>query len=137
MQITVNIKDKDITTALENKVLWDITDEYSEEAHKAAGVTEASAVKLLREDTKFMAALEKQLARTLSAVVDDVLLDCASDANSPALKKLATQLRKAEDAVEKKDAAERKLREERLEQERIVNTISLLQKQGYVITKKA
>lgn len=137
MQITVNIKDKDITTALENKVLWDITDEYSEEAHKAAGVTEASAVKLLREDTKFMAALEKKLARTLSAVVDDVLLDCASDANSPALKKLATQLRKAEDAVEKKDAAERKLREERLEQERIVNTISLLQKQGYVITKKA
>ena len=135
MQITINIKDKDITNALENKVLWDITDEFSEEAHKAAGVTEASAVKVLREDAKFMAALEKQLARAMSDFVDDILLDCASDATSPALKKLATQLRKAEDAVEKKAAAAKKAAAEQLEQERVKQTIETLTKMGYKITK--
>ena len=135
MQITVNIKDKDITGALENRVLWDIMDEYSEEARKAAGVTEASAIKTLREDAKFRAALEKQLSSAITDFVGDILLDCAGDATSPALKKLGTTLRKAEDAVEKKEAAEKKVAAEREEQERIVNTISMLQKQGYIITK--
>ena len=135
MQITINVKDKDITNALENKVLWDIMDEFSDRALKTAGVTEASAVKALREDAKFMADLEKRLVRTLTDAMDDVLLDCASDATSPALKKLATQLRKAEAAVDKQDAAEKKAQAERDEQERVKQTIETLTKMGYKITK--
>ena len=135
MQITINVKDKDITNALENKVLWDIKDEFSDRALKAAGVTEASAVKTLREDAKFMADLEKRLVRTFTDFVDEVLLDCASDATSPALKKLATQLRKAEAAVDKQDAAEKKAQAERDEQERVKKTIETLTKMGYKITK--
>lgn len=135
MQITINIKAKDIAEALENRVLWDVMDEFSEEALKAAGVTEASAIKVLREDAKYMADLEKQLTRTLTDCVDEVLLDCASDVASPALKKLGTQLRKAEDAVDKKAAAEKKAQAERDEQERVKQTIETLTKMGYKITK--
>lgn len=136
MQITVNIKDKDIAEALENRVQWDVMDEFSEEALKAAGVTEASAIKALREDAKFMANLEKQLTRTLTDFVDEVLMDCVSDVESPALKKLGTQLRKAEDAVDKKAAAEKKAQAERDEQERVKQTIETLTKMGYKITKE-
>ena len=135
MQITITIKDKDITNALENKVLWSIMDEYSDLALKAVGVTEASAVKALREDAKFQAALEKQLTRALGDFVEEVLGDCADDANSPALKKLVTQLDKAEKAVEKKEAAEKKAAAEREEQERVQRTIETLTKAGYKITK--
>ena len=135
MQIIVNISDKVINDAISNRVEWDVTDEYSEEVLKAVGVTKASAAKLLREDAKFMASLTKQLGQSLQDLVDDILYDCVSDAVSPEMKKLHTQLTKAEKAEDKKVAAEKKAQAEREEAERLAKAIEALTKMGYKITK--
>ena len=136
MQLTVNIKDKEINDAIATRILWDVIDEYSEEACIAAGVTQASAVKLLREDAKFMANLNKQLSQSLQDLVDDILYDSVNDAVSPELKKLHTQLAKAEKVVDKKAAAEKQAQADRDEAERLAKAIEALTKMGYKITKE-
>ena len=136
MQLTVNIKDKEINDAIATRILWDVIDEYSEEARIAAGVTQASAVKLLREDAKFMANLNKQLTQSLQDLVDDILYNSVNDAVSPELKKLHTQLAKAEKVVDKKAAAEKQAHADREEAERLAKAIEALTKMGYKITKE-
>lgn len=136
MQLTITIKDKDVVTALKSRVEWDIINDYSDAALKALGVTRASALDVLVKDAKFMATVEKDLVRSIETFVGDVLDDIASDVTSPELKKLQAQLDKAEKVVDKADAAERKLQAERLEQERLLNTIKFLTDQGYKITKE-
>lgn len=136
MQLTINIKDKEINDAIATRVLWDVIDEYSEEARIAAGVTQATAAKLLREDAKFMASLTKQLTQSLQDLVDDILYDSVNDAVSPELKKLHTQLAKAKKAVDKQAAAEKQAHADREEAERLAKAIEALTKMGYKITKE-
>ena len=136
MQLTINIKDKEINDAIATRVLWDVIDEYSEESRIAAGVTQATAAKLLREDAKFMASLTKQLTQSLQDLVDDILFDCVNEAVSPELKKLHTQLAKAEKVVDKKAAAEKQAQADRDEAERLAKAIEALTKMGYKITKE-
>ena len=135
MQIIVNISDKVIDSAINDRVEWSVMDEYREEVRKAAGVTQESAAKLLREDTKFMANLNKQLGQGFKDLVDDIIYDCVNAAVSPALKKLHTQLTKAERAAEKEAAANMKAALAAAEAERLINAIKELEKQGYKITK--
>ena len=136
MELTIKIKDADLNKATSNKIEWDITDSYSDEALKALGVTQASAIKILKEDAKFMAGVNKYLVEYLQGRVYDALYDAMSDVPSAGLKKLEGALLKAEEQNEKKAEAERKLRLDREEQERLKKTIETLTQMGYKITKE-
>lgn len=136
MELTIKIKDADLNKAMSNKIEWDITDSYSDEALKALGVTQASAIKILKEDAKFMAGVNKYLVEYLQGRVYDALYDAMSDVPSAGLKKLEGALLKVEEQNEKKAEAERKLRLDREEQERLKKTIETLTQMGYKITKE-
>lgn len=136
MELTIKIKDADLNKAMSNKIEWDITDSYSDEALEALSVTRASAIKILKEDAKFMAGVNKYLVEYLQGRVYDALYDAMSDVPSAGLKKLEGALLKVEEQNEKKAEAERKLRLDREEQERLKKTIETLTQMGYKITKE-
>ena len=136
MELTIKIKPADINKAMSNKIEWDIIDNYSDEALKALGVTQASAIKILKEDTKFIAGVNKYLVEYVQERVYDALYDAMTDVPSAGLKKLEATLLKAEEQNDKKAEAELKLRLDREEQERLKKTIETLTQMGYKITKE-
>lgn len=130
MQITVN--PKHIKIAVENLVDSTIMD-YSEEAVKLAKINEKALVKEILADTKFLAALAKDLTEVLD---EDMIVESAYHCRTKVIDQLEKQLLKAEDEVEKKDKARREAERAREEKDRVLNIVKQLESLGYKVSKK-
>ena len=130
MQITVN--PKHLKFAVENLVGYTLGD-YSEEAVKLAKIDEKAAVKEILADTKFLAALAKDLAEVLD---EDLIVDSAYNCRTKVIDQLEKQLDKAEAEVTKEFEAKKKAERAREEQDRVKDTIKALEAMGYTVSKK-
>lgn len=149
MQLTINIKDKDIARALQYALESSIYEDWSPEVLKRAGVPKkAELVKQILADEKVMAVFAKRAADFLDG---DYMYDIFQDIDIPQLTKIykscdqaLIDIRHEEDAVEeamqvKHAAARAKAEQERKEAEEeatIARVIAALKKQGYTIITK-
>lgn len=132
MQITIPVKH--INDAIENKVEYDIFDNYSDDVLKAAGVTKAKIIKELKADTKFMSKVEKTLIDYLC--IEDALYSTCSDTESTVITNLMKTLDKVEKELKAKADAHAQLEYEKKEEERVLALVKMLEKKGYKISKE-
>lgn len=130
MQITVN--PKHLKFAVENLVGYTLGD-YSEEAVKLAKIDEKAAVKEILADTKFLAALAKDLTELLD---EDMVVESAYHCRTKVIDQLEKQLNKAEAEVTKEFEAKKKAERARDAAAEIKEKIRELEAMGYKVTKK-
>ena len=130
MQITVN--PKHLKIAVENLVDSTIMD-YSEEAAKLAKIDAKALVKEILADTKFLAALAKDLTEVLD---EDMVVESAYNCRTKVIDQLEKQLFKAEAEVEKKNEAKKKAERAREEADRLLEIVKQLESLGYKVSKK-
>jgi len=130
MQITVN--PKHLKIAVEDLVGYTVGD-YSEEAVKLAKIDEKAAVKEILADTKFLAALTKDLTELLD---EDMVVESAYHCRTKVIDQLEKQLNKAEAEVTKEFEAKKKAERARDAAEHIKEQIKELEALGYKVSKK-
>ncbi len=147
MQITVNISDKAIKSALEYVIENQLLDEWNSETLKRAGVPKkAELVKQMMADEKFNAVLGKEMAKhvddgdLLYDVIGDMdFLDKLYQACEKAADEIDAEEEAAEAAIHAKEAAKRakaeQARKEAEEEATVARVIAALKKQGYKIEK--
>ena len=139
MQITVTIKDKDLkqwVTELADYTL----DNYDDQTRKIAKAPSvATLTKQIMADEKYMAALQKKIAKTMQDNADEFLIDDVMDTYCPTVNALEVVLGKAQEEARKKEEAQRQLMKQLAESEAeaaMVNRmVAALKKAGYKVEK--
>jgi len=132
MQITIPAKL--IKRAIEYKVDYHITSEYTDDVLKAAGITKSTLVTALMADTAFLNKLEKEIISIIDND-DNLLWDAVVDVRSAVISTAQSVCNKAQETIYKKQDAAMRQKWKEQEQERIQITIKMLEQHGYKVTK--
>lgn len=118
MEITVKISDKIIKQALLTHIKNEINDSFDDEVIKAAKLPKAAdVVKDLMADARFMATVQKTMARGLDEIVEENLYNDLYDLTIPPMVKMYEKCEALAATVydqkrEKEEAARQKVKQQ-------------------------
>lgn len=130
MQITINIKDKIIKSAVENAIDCNLFEYFDSAALKAAKLPKmATIVKQVMADAKFQKDFAKRMAETVESVIEDCIYDDVGyEIEIPFLNDLIEKV----EAVS--EEAEQAAQEQR-EAEEVKRMVKTLERAGFKIVK--
>lgn len=128
MELTINIKDKIIKDAINNRLDYTYND-FDDDVIKSAGIpTRTQMAKMMFTDVKFHNQLAKELTEYAIGYITD-MMDYID------YKPLADAYDRCEEEYDKKYAAEDEIRRAKYVKQEIDNAVAVLTKAGYKVTK--
>lgn len=129
MQVTLNVPDKLIKTAIQNMLECNVYDYFDSECVKQAKLPKKSAaVKAIFEDPKFQTQITKELSRIAMLDIEDMLFDELFDIKLALVSDMMQ-------ACEEADEARTEKREQEREAEEVARMVKTLERAGYKLVK--
>lgn len=130
MQITINIKDKVIKSAVENAIDNNLFEYFDSATLKAAKLPKMSAiVKQVMADEKFQKDLTKRMQEAAESVIEEYIYDDVGyEIEIPFLNELINKCEEVSEEAEKAAQAER-------EEEEVARMVKTLERAGFKIVK--